>query len=138
MKDGLYRQLVVKTKTKGEVRIVKQETKDYGKPEDYPGKIRVRLLKKNVIEWIDEDEIIIPPKKTASTSKERKAKSDQLYKDLGYKTTTFKISPDNKTKFDLIFTLLKTELGFTNLNEAYNFLIEKTDLEQIKKELLKK
>ncbi len=137
MKEGLYRQLVVETKTKGKVRIVKQETKDFGKPEDYPGKIRVRILDKKVIEWIDAEEIIIPPKKTASTSKERKAKSDQHYKDLGYKNATFKISPDNKTKVDLLFTLLKTELDFTNLNEAYNFLIEKTDIEQIK-ELLKK
>lgn len=119
-KSKIYRQQELNTKTLGTVRIVKQDTKDYGKSKDHPGQVRVRILKKNVIEWIDENELIFPEKKTPMTGAAKKAKSDQYYKDMGYKNMTFKISPENHQKAEKI----KNQSGFSNWNETLNHIIE--------------
>lgn len=123
IKSKIYRQQELETKTLGKVRIVKQETKDYGSPQDHPGKVRVRVLEKNIIEWIDENELIFPEKTPPMSGAAKKAKSDQYYKDLGYKNMTFKISPENHQKAEEI----KKKLGFSNWNEAFNHIIEQSD-----------
>jgi len=117
----IWLQMKLNTKTLGPVRIVKQDTKDYGSSKLFPGKVRVRVLESNIIEWIDENELIIPPPKKPMTGKEKKAKSDQYYKDMGYKTMTFKISPENYEKCNA----LKKNNGLSNWNDVFNFIIEK-------------
>jgi hypothetical protein len=124
---SIYRQQEFDTKSFGKVRIVKQETKDSGGQTDNPGKVRVRILETKFIQWIDFDELIFPEKNPPMTGREKKAKSDQVFKEMGYKNMTFKISPENHEKINQI----KEQFGFSNWNDLFNHLVENFKIDEL-------
>jgi len=106
---------VYKTKVFGDVKVLKKTSTTY---KSQPGKIRVKCLNDNSMNYISEDEFIFPAIKSKLTASERKDISRKRKKEAGEIEISIRIKISHMNKIQEIMP----DLNFSQIVEN---LIEK-------------
>ncbi len=101
---------IYKTKNFGNVKVLKKTSATY-KPQ--PGRVRVKILDKNVMDFISKEEFIFPAIKSTLSPAERKKRSRELKKEAG----ETEISVIIKTLYVDQIKKLNPDLSFSEIVE---------------------